>query len=206
MKTKLISFLKFSLIASALVGLVYVTGCDSDDDPEVNPFVGNYTFSTATYLGFATPTGIEADTAFVIVPTGVAEPPTTTLAFPPGSDIGSIVSQVVYGIIDCSSDEQVRIELRADFALWYTCADESAEAELAGTWTVNETAGTLSLNIDSEAIGQLSIVLNDVDLSNNILSGTIVGFPIPKDATADPLLSPANLQIIAFEAEFIKVN
>lgn len=190
------------LLALALVGMVFFTSCDKDDPEQVNPLVGTYTFKSATYLGTAGVSGIEANPIEVVVPTGTT-PPTTTLTFNPNDDISSVVGGVLAGVIDCGGVANTVIELRQEgFQLYYGCVDGSLDPVQSGTWSVNETAGTLSLNISSASLGQISVVLQDYKLENNVLSGTVVGFPIPKDLTMP--LGTDNLHVIAVDASFDK--
>lgn len=205
MKTQFNFFLKLSLMATVLAGLVFVTSCNDDDDVEVDPLVGDYQFKKATYLGTAGATGITAESIDVIAPTGIPDPPTTVLTFNPNDDITAIISGAINGLIDCNDPANTTIELREDGSLWYSCNSETVTSISSGTWVVNETAGTLSLNVVSEALGvTLSIVLNQFNLTSNILSGTIVGFPIPADLTIP--LGVDNIYVIAYEGEFTKIN
>ncbi|MCH8233633.1 MAG: hypothetical protein IIB82_13455 [Bacteroidetes bacterium] len=205
MKTQFNYFLKFSLMATVLAGLVFVTSCNDDDEVVVDPLIGDYQFKSATYLGTAGTSGITAESIDVIAPTGVADPPTIVLTFNPNDDITAIISGAINGLIDCNDPANTTIELREDGSLWYSCNSETVTSISSGTWVVNETAGTLSLNVVSEALGvTLSIVLNQFNLTSNILSGTIVGFPIPADLTIP--LGADNIYVIAYEGEFTKIN
>ena len=205
MKTQFNFFLKLSLMATVLAGLAFVTSCNDDDDVEVDPLVGDYQFKKATYLGTAGATGITAESIDVIAPTGIPDPPTIVLTFNPNDDITAIISGAINGLIDCNDPANTPIELREDGSLWYSCNSETVTSISSGTWVVNETAGTLSLNVVSEALGvTLSIVLNQFNLTSNILSGTIVGFPIPADLTIP--LGADNIYVIAYEGEFTKIN
>ncbi len=199
------NFMKKGLLFFALASMVFVTSCNDDEEPTVDPLVGSYQFKSATYLGTAGATGITPESIEVIAPTGVAEPPTTVLTFNPNDDITAIISGAINGLIECTDAANTTIELRADGSLWYSCNGESVEAISSGTWVENKTDESLSLNVVSESLGvTLSIVLNQFDLTNNILSGTIIGFPIPADLTKE--LSQDNIHVIAFNGSFTKIN
>jgi len=207
MKTKLISFLKFSLIATALVGLVYVTGCNDDDEPVVDPLVGDYKLTAATYLGLFNPAdGTTTEVAMNIVQLG---------DIPVNSPISSLVEGVLNGVSECVGSDgatpdptQVQIEFRADGTLWFTCDGEGDAS--SGTWTkADATTVTLNISATDNIPTGLSLTMSNTVVAGSNLGARIDGFPMPKDlslalGTALPDDGGPNIQILSINMTITK--
>ncbi len=65
------NFMKKGLLFFALASMVFVTSCNDDDEPAVDPIVGNYKLTSATYLGLFNPAdGSTAEVAMNVIPLG----------------------------------------------------------------------------------------------------------------------------------------
>ena len=175
------NFMKKGLMLMALVGLVFVTSCDKDDDPVVDPVVGNYKLSSVTYLGLFNPAdGSTIEVAMNIVQIG---------DIPVGAPISELAAGVLNGVSECTGSDgvtpdpsQVQIEFREDGSLWFTCDGTGDTASV--TWTQTD-ATTITLNIsptDNIPTGG-SLIMSGVVIAGSNLSGRLDGFPMPKDLT-----------------------
>jgi len=207
MKTQFNYFLKLSLMATVLAGLVFVTACNDDDEPTVDPLVGNYKLNAATYLGLYNPAdGSTAAVTMNIVPIG---------DIPVNAPISSLVEGVLNGVSECVASDgvtpdptQVQIEFRADGTLWFTC-DGVGDTQ-SGTWTkVDATTVTLNISPTDNIPTGLSLTMSNFVVAGSNLSGRIDGFPMPKDLTL-PLGSPLpddggpNIQLLSLTMVLVK--
>lgn len=207
MKTQFNYFLKFSLMATVLAGLVFVTSCNDDDEPTVDPLVGDYKVSAATYLGLFNPAdGSTAEVAMNIFPLG---------DIPVNSPIKDLVAGVLNGVPECVAGDgvtpdasQIQIEFRADGSLWFTC--NGVGDEQSGSWTkVNDTTVTLDISPTDNIPTGLSLTLSNVVIAGSNLTGRIDGFPMLKDLTL-PLGAPLpdeggpNIQLLSLTVVLAK--
>lgn len=193
--------MKKGLLALALVGLVFVSSCNNDEEPTVDPLVGNYKLTSAIYLGLFNPAdGSTAEVSMSIAPIPDEIPPT--------APITELIAGVLNGVSECVASDgvtpdasQVQIEFRADESLWFTCDGEGAES--SGTWSRAD-ATTVTLNIaptDNIPTG-LSLTLSNIVIAGSNLSGRIDGFPMVKNlafALGAPLPDEGgpNIQILS---------
>ena len=84
------NFMKKGLLFFALASMVFVTSCDDDDEPTVDPIVGNYKLTSATYLGLFNPADLStAEVPMNVVPLG---------DIPVGSPISDLIEGVLNGV------------------------------------------------------------------------------------------------------------
>jgi hypothetical protein len=199
MKSNFTSFLKFSLIAFSMAGLVFITGCSDDD--EVDPLVGTYALTNATV----------AEALTITLP-GASEPAT----LPAGTPITELVAGILAAASPCENPANAAVELGADGTYYYKCIGEDVERVDSGEWNKGtDTNGSevLTLIIVSESLGQtITVVVTDLVITGTTFSGRIDGFPAPIDAnqafgapltgTDPPVL---NFQFASINATFTKL-
>ena len=196
MKRNFISFFKFSFIAFSMAGLVVMTGCGDDDEPEVDPLVGVYQLSEALLADDLT-----------IIPTGAQEE--TTL--PASYDMTEVITGILAAASPCENPANAAIELGDDGRFYYICNGEDVEQIDSGEWSSNEATKTITLTIQSETLGQtLNIIVTDYTITGNSFSGTIAGFPVPYDFNL-PFGAPlpdggVNFQLASIDATFTKIQ
>ena len=175
--TKKFKFLNGTIRAvlgsSLLLVLLFIVSCDKggdDPEPEPYPLPGVYTFHKAVLQ-------TEITMPFEIVP-GVP------IVIPAGRDITDEMAGGLLEEAPCDNPENGAVELKANNELFFTCIGESNELK-AGTWDVNSDRTELTLVL-SVAIGTLNLKIEDftIDESNDIIGGTIGGFPITKTLLA----------------------
>jgi hypothetical protein len=203
MKSNFTSFLKFSLIAFSMAGLVLITGC-SDDDPEVNPLVGKYQLTNATLADGLTITLVQEPAECL------NDPQPQTL--PAGFDMTAVIATILASASPCEDPTKAAIELAEGGVFYYLCVGEDEDRVSSGEWTSDET--TISLTINSETLDQvLPITVSDYTISGTSFSGTISNFPVPinpcvpfgGDLDPDTEGLQANFQFAAINATFTKL-
>jgi len=199
MKSNFTSFLKFSLIAFSMAGLVFVTGCGEDD--EVDPLVGTYALSDATLA-----------TALTITLPGTQGP----AEYPAGTDFTTLIAGILAAASPCENLANAAVELASDGTFYYKCVGEVADRVDSGEWSKgSDSAGAdvLTLIIVSESLGQtITVVVTELVITGTTFSGLISGFPAPIDAnqafgaplegTDPPVL---NFQFADINATFTKL-
>ncbi|WP_340112393.1 hypothetical protein [Maribellus mangrovi] len=179
----------FALIAS----LVFVSGCNDDDNEEVSPFVGNYVISNAA-----------VSESFTVI-TNIGDIPVDV-----DTDITPAIQNALLGSVTCSSADKSWVELRDGGKLAMSC--EGANELDAGTWEeVSDTE--LKLNMNSAAIptsptGYSLSVTNIAAAGSNLSGNTSV--PLPKEMVA-AMIAPLTLAdgnpdifIVKFSIQFSK--
>lgn len=177
----------------SLFFLFAVLACSEDDGgdtPDVDPLVGTYTFKSATFVN-----------GVVITLNG------QETTFPPNSDATAFVSGGLLGAAPCDDPANAALELRENGQGFFVCQGENNEVQ-AGTWEVNEARTQITLLITNPA--PVTILIENFELENNILSGRISNFPLVRD-NQYPLGAPLpggglNLQTTSVDIEFTKVN
>ncbi len=186
-----------SKLALIVMAIMVIAACKKDDDnentpppPPVHPFVGTYLFNSATF-----------NDPITVIING------DTTHFQTGDDASLFVGGGLLGSAPCDNADNAALNLRADFTSWYICQNESNEAQ-QGTWETNDNNTLLKLNISNPANFVVNITY--VDLTGNILSGTIPTLPMPYDTSipvGDPLPGGGiNFQTANVEVEFTKIN
>lgn len=200
MKSNFTSFLKFSLIAFSMAGLVFITGC-GDDDPEVDPLVGTYALSNATL----------AEALTITLP-GSEE----AAEYPAGTDFTTLIAGILAAASPCENPANAAVELAADGTFYYKCVGEDADRVNSGEWnqsTDSNGSDVLTLIIVSESLGQtITVIVTELEITGTTFSGRIDGFPAPIDANQDfgaplegtdpPVL---NFQFASINATFTKL-
>ena len=171
----------------ALMALMLFS-CDEKKD-EVDPLVGTYVFTSATFNEAVT----------IIIQQQEVE-------FASGSDAYAFVGPGIIGAAPCDDLQNAAIELKENGTMFYTCLGEANEEQM-GTWQINSARTTLTLNISFPQTFSLNIT--GLDLKATSFSGTVENFPLPKDASVElgaPLLGGApNIQIGSVEVSFTRV-
>ena len=162
-----------SVFASFLVlAVLFVVSCDngSDDppEPELYDLSGVYIFKSATLVS-----GKDA----------IAE----AIGFPESLIPSDITDEMAGGLLaeaPCKDPDNGAVELKVNKELFFACIGEENE-EKAGTWAVNSDTTELDLNLSVTA-GALQLKLREVEIneSTDVISGSIVNFPLTPDLVA----------------------
>jgi hypothetical protein len=149
------------------VSLVFLSSCKDDEEPEVDPFVGEYVITNATI-----------SEALSLSVNEQEEP----LPIPAGIPITPMIQAALLGAIECEA-QNTFIELREDFSIYFSCTT-SMEGFDAGTWE-EQSETVLVLYLNSTAVPPLgiSLTVSDVSLVGNTLTGTSV-VPVPEPMLA----------------------
>lgn len=146
----------------AVFALLLVT-CEKKKDEEVDPLVGIYTFTSATFN----------DTVHMKVPI------LGDYTFMPGDNAALLITEGLLGAAPCDDSQNAAVELKSDGTTYYTCIDETNEAQM-GTWLINTERTVLQLNISNPQPFQL--IISSLNITANAFSGTVENFPLPVDA------------------------
>jgi len=173
----------------AVFALLLVT-CEKKKDEEVDPLVGTYTFTSATFN----------ETVQMKTPLGL-------VSFPPDFDAKFFVSDGLLGAAPCDVSDSAAVELKNDGKIFYACLSETNEAQM-GTWLINTERTVLQLNISNPQPFQLMI--SDLNITDNDFSGTVENFPLPKDSDYElgedlPEGGGPNYQTASVDLTFTKV-
>ena len=162
-----------SLFTSALVvGLLFVVGCDNGDDdppePELYDLAGVYTFKKAELVS-----GKEAIADAIGIPAALIP-----------TDITDEMASGLLNEAPCDNPENGAVELKSNNELFFACIGETNE-EKTGTWEVNSDTTELDLNLAVMA-GNLQLTLEnlEIDETNDVISGSIINFPLTPDLVA----------------------
>ena len=172
----------------AVFALLLVT-CEKKKDEEVDPLVGTYTFTSATFN----------ETVQMKTPLG-------NVTFPPDFDAKFFVSDGLLGAAPCDVSDSAAVELKSDGKIFYACLGETNEAQM-GTWLINTDRTILTLNISNpQAFG---LTISDLTITANSFSGTVENFPLPLDASVElgvnlPGSSIPNIQFTSVDLAFTK--
>ena len=173
----------------AVFALLLVT-CEKKKDEEVDPLVGTYTFTSATFN----------ETVQMKTPLGL-------VSFPPDFDAKFFVSDGLLGAAPCDDSDSAAVELKSDGKIFYACLGETNEAQM-GTWLINTDRTILTLNISNpQAFG---LTISDLTITANSFSGTVENFPLPKDSDYElgedlPEGGGPNYQTASVDLTFTKV-
>ncbi|WP_020527870.1 hypothetical protein [Flexithrix dorotheae] len=170
-----------------LVISVFLGSCSEDEEPTVNPLVGTYTVSSATFIN---------ETTIII------DGNETT--FPAGSDAVAFFTSLLYIGSPCQDPTKSAITLKESNELFLSCIGEDTE-EKSGTWVDKSSEKELQLIVSITGISfPITITLQDYVITDGKLSGQISNFPMPKD-TGKPI-DQNNLQFVDINAEFSTVE
>ncbi len=172
-----------------ILGFLLVA-CEKKKDAEVDPLVGTYTFTSATFnenVSMKTPLG--------------------NVVFPSGFDASFFISDGLLGSAPCDDSTNAAVELKSDGKTYYACLNETNEAQM-GTWLINTDRTELILNISNPQ--PFSLKITGLTISNNSFSGTVENFPLPKDTDYElgadlPDAAGPNYQTASVDLTFTKV-
>jgi hypothetical protein len=145
----------------AVFALLLVT-CEKKKDEEVDPLVGTYTFTSATFN----------DTVHMKLQ-GL------NIVIFPGTDASLFVSEGLLGAAPCDDADNAAVELKSDGKSYYACINETNEEQM-GTWLINTERTILTLNISNPQ--PFSLTISGLNITANAFSGTVENFPLPLDA------------------------
>ena len=173
----------------AVLALLLVT-CEKKKDEEVDPLVGTYTFTSATFnepVPMKTPLG--------------------PLTFQPGFDASDFIADGLLGAAPCDDSTNAAVELKSDGKTFYVCLNETNEEQM-GTWIINTERTQLILNISNPQ--PFSLNITGLNISVNSFSGTVENFPLPKDMAYElgatlPEGGGPNYQTSSVDLTFTKV-
>ena len=173
----------------AVFALLLVT-CEKKKDEEVDPLVGTYTFTSATFN----------ETVQMKTPLGL-------VSFPPDFDASFFISDGLLGAAPCDNSDSAAVELRNDGKTFYVCLGETNEDQM-GTWLINTDRTILTLNISNPQ--PFSLTISGLNITADDFSGTVENFPLPKDTDYElgedlPEGGGPNYQTASVDLTFTKV-
>jgi hypothetical protein len=156
------------LLGSALLfGLMFLSACDNDSDPEPEEYEisGTYTFKEAIL-----------QTALTIPGVGIT--------LPVGTPITNQMKDGLLAEAPCDDPDNGAVELKPNFELFFACVGENNELK-TGTWSINSDTTELNLNL-SVSSGNLQLKISNltIDENNDVIGGTISNCPITKNLIA----------------------
>jgi len=149
-------------------------GCSDTNEPEVSPFVGNFSITEAK---------LAAD---LVLPT--AQIGNYTVAA--NTNITALIQSALLVSISCTPSSDTYIELREDNSIYYSC--KGTNAINAGTWE-EVSATSLKLNLNATALppAGFSLTITDAVVDATSISGkSIVPF---QSATIAGMIAPLTL-------------
>ncbi len=149
----------------AVLALLLVT-CEKKKDEEVDPLVGTYTFTSATFN----------DTVRMKVPVY------GNITIMPGNNAKLFVGVALLGAAPCDDSTNAAVELKSDGKTYYACQNETNEAQM-GTWLINTDRTILTLNISNPQ--PFALTISDLTITTISFSGTVENFPLPLDANLE---------------------
>jgi len=178
-----------SMILLILSALMIMVSCKKDDEPEVDPLVGTYVFSSATF-----------NEAVSIVIQDVQ------VDFAASSDATQFVGPGLLSAAPCANPQNAAIELREVGTAFIVCLTEVIEEQL-GTWSINSGRTILTVNISNPQPFVLTI--EDLTITSNSFTGTVTNFPLPINtayALGEPIPDNGfNYQTASVDVTFTKV-
>ncbi len=163
---------------------------EGDDEPQVEPLVGKYTFRSATF-----------ENEITIKING------QDITFPAGGDATSYVAGGLFGAAPCNDPNNAALELRENGQGFFVCIGETNEIQ-GGRWEVNDERTQITLFITNPA--PVTVLIENFTLANSILSGRVSNFPLVKDtqySIGSPLPGGGlNLQTTPVAIELNKVD
>jgi hypothetical protein len=157
------------LLTFLSISMVFLSGCNEDEEPEVSPFVGDYVLVSATLSESLSLDVNESEDPLVI---------------PDGYDITVMIQGALLGSVECEPANSL-IELHEDFSLFLSCSTSEEEID-AGTWEEqSETVIILNLNSTAVPSSPTGVVLtvSDVSMIGSVLTGT-TSVPVSREMIA----------------------
>lgn len=158
---RIIFFLGFLVAISSFL----MVSCDENGEEEVDPLVGTYVFTSASFNEAVTVTiqGVDVE-------------------FPAGSNAADFIAEGLLGNAPCDNQENAAVELKENGTTFYVCLNETGEEQL-GSWSINSARNEMDFNIIEPAPFQLKIT--NLSITETSFSGTVTNFPLPVDAGYD---------------------
>jgi hypothetical protein len=147
-------------LVTAAIGLL-LAACNKNDEETIDPLVGTYTFTSATFnepVPMNTPLGL--------------------LTFQAGFDASNFIADGLLGAAPCDDSTNAAVELSNDGKAYYVCLNEANVAQM-GTWLINTERTELVLNISNPQ--PFSLNISSLNIESTSFSGTVENFPLPKD-------------------------
>jgi hypothetical protein len=197
----------FKLSSLLFVGLVFIqVACSSDDPPpEVDPFVGKWQMTAATFNS----TNVDPTDVMTIENFPTSSGP-ITLEVPSGASILELtIGAMADGVCaDPANYGTFFLELTADGKLILNCASVSVSEE-TGSWLKDEdpTAGTIITLVVITDAGNLPITFTNIVMTGtgDSFSGQTDAFPMTQVFGEDLALG-TNLQFLNTNMSFLRVN
>jgi hypothetical protein len=177
-----------------LMAALVIAACKKDDDEDDNTpseptfeeeIVGQYAFTSGTFM-------MDVTMYNVMVPGD-------SVTFPEGSDASMVVGAALLDDSPCDNPDNTLLDMREDYSLYYICNGEDNEDQM-GTWDADEANNSLALNVNSE-LGPIAVTITDVVIDGDMLTGIIIGLPVPVDFSQE--VSATNIQFITVSVEFM---
>lgn len=213
MKTNFTMTKRLLFAFAALAMVVSVSSCSEDDPVVATDISGLYNFTGAVLInGNLDPDVTSTDLVIYGGSTDETTTPPYTATIPAGADGAAgttyFVNFILAGAAPCENQDPTTwtydISLPADGALEFICTSEGAPiiGVTASTWVLDEPNNTLTLVLISDALGEVTVVIKDLVITDTTLSGTIDQFPMFVNAQEPIGLS--NLQLISFDVVLTK--
>jgi hypothetical protein len=190
MKKKSVIKVSGILISMLCLVPVFTISCDNDENGDVDPLVGKYTFTSATFN----------DTVNVKVDG-------TYYQFLPGSDASQFVRNGILKAAPCDDMANAAVDLRSNGQNFYICLGETNEEQM-GTWVINSDRTVLTFNISNPQ--SLALIIKDLVVSETQFDGTVENFPFVLDNAYELGETipngPINFQIASVDVQFTKVE
>ena len=176
--------LNFFMLLVFVLGLLSCGEDDGGEMPEVDPLVGTYTFKSAKFINEVkiTINGQE-------------------ITFSAGADATAFVSGGLLGAAPCDDPTNAALELRENGEGYFVCIGETNE-EKAGSWEVDDDRTEITITLTNPV--PTSVIVEDFELTNDVLKGRINNFPMRKDVSKPQGID--NLQLVSIDVEFDKVE
>ena len=139
---------------------MFSVSCDNDENGNVDPLIGKYTFSSAV---FNETVGIKVEGYYV--------------SFQPGDDASLFVRNGILKAAPCDNIANAAVDLRSDGKTYYICLGEDNEDQM-GTW-VNVGDSVLTFNISNPQ--SLALIISGLEITETQFKGTVENFPLPRD-------------------------
>jgi hypothetical protein len=206
-----------ALGSSLLVGLMFLSACDKDDDDvKAYEWPGVYIFEKAT---LQTDISFDLDLSslgFGVIPVSKTAP----------SDITDEMAGGLLATAPCTDPANGAVELKSNNELFFDCRSENSELK-AGNWNYDDANKKLSLSLASPPLPVppgINLVIENVIVNetNNSIKGTINDFPLTADLMLGfipssylAILTPAQIEtikaglppvtLVDVDVEFLKI-
>ena len=140
---------------------VFTISCDNDENGDVDPLVGKYTFTSAT---FNVAVSIKVDGTYT--------------EFTTGSDASQFVMNGILTAAPCNDMANAAVDIKSNGHTFYICLGEINEDQM-GTWVINSDRTELTFNISNPQL--LALIIKNLVITETQFDGTVENFPFPFD-------------------------